>query len=71
VPYLEVIWLQVLLSRYAREEDVVVGVEYDNRRQPELEGVVGCIANPLALRTDLSGLRTAAQLCNPGFQPSL
>ena len=48
-------WLQVLLSRYAREEDVVVGTEHAGRRQPELEGTVGCLSNLLALRTDLSG----------------
>ena len=46
--------VQVLLSRYAREDDVVVGTECANR-EGELEGVVGSIANQLALRTDLSG----------------
>ncbi len=56
--------LQVLLSRYAREEDVVVGTNHANRRQPELEGTIGCLANPLALRTDLSGLHIAGlSLC--------
>ena len=53
---------QVLLSRYTREEDIVVGTEHANRRQAELEGVVGCIANPLALRTDLSGLPHSAPM---------
>lgn len=60
----------MLLSRYAREEDVVVGTEYAHRRQPELEGVVGCIANPVALRTDLSGPLTAALVGNLGLQPT-
>ena len=54
-PSLPPTWLQVLLSRYAREEDVVVGTDHANRQQPELEGTVGCISNLLALRTDLSG----------------
>ena len=45
----------MLLSRYAREEDVVVGTEHAGRRQPKLEGTVGCLSNLLALRTDLSG----------------
>jgi len=47
--------VQVLLSRYAREDDVVVGTESANRERAELEGVVGSLANQLALRTDLSG----------------
>ena len=48
-------FVQVLLSRYAREDDVVVGTECASRERAELEGVVGSLANQLALRTDLSG----------------
>lgn len=58
-------WPQVLLSRYAREEDVVVGTEHANRRQPELEGTVGAISNMLALRTDLSGELCMARVWQP------
>jgi len=47
--------VQVLLSRSAREDDVVVGTENAGRGPPELAGVVGCLANLLALRTDLLG----------------
>jgi amino acid adenylation domain-containing protein/non-ribosomal peptide synthase protein (TIGR01720 family) len=46
---------QVLLSRYSQSEDIVVGTPIANRRQSELEGMIGCFANTLALRTDLSG----------------
>lgn len=56
-------FLQVLLSRYAREDDVLVGTEHAGRGAPELAGVVGCLANPLALRTDLSGPRAVGPLC--------
>lgn len=55
--------VQVLLSRSAREDDVVVGTETAGRGPPELAGVVGCLANLLALRTDLSGPHPLA--CSP------
>ncbi|HZI13407.1 MAG TPA: amino acid adenylation domain-containing protein, partial [Myxococcus sp.] len=41
---------QVLLSRYSEQDDVVVGAPIANRRQAELEGLVGFFANTLALR---------------------
>ena len=46
---------QVLLARYARADDVVVGTPVAGRDRPELEGLVGYFVNPVALRTDLSG----------------
>ena len=47
--------LKVLLYRYARETDLVVGSPVANRRLQHLEGLVGFFANTLVLRTDLSG----------------
>ena len=47
---------QVLLARYCRVEDVVVGTPLANRSQAELEGVFGYFVNVAALRTDLSGM---------------
>ena len=44
-----------VLGRWSGEEDVVVGTPVANRRRPELEGLVGCFVNTLALRTDLAG----------------
>ncbi|MEZ6187923.1 MAG: amino acid adenylation domain-containing protein [Planctomycetota bacterium] len=44
----------VLLSRYTRAEDIVVGAPLANRIEPFRE-VFGCLMNPLARRTDLSG----------------
>jgi amino acid adenylation domain-containing protein len=45
----------VLLGRYAREEDVAVGTIVANRPRREIEPLVGFFANTLVLRTDLSG----------------
>ncbi|MEM7555067.1 MAG: amino acid adenylation domain-containing protein [Cyanobacteria bacterium P01_A01_bin.84] len=46
---------QTLLYRYSNQEDIVVGSAIANRNRSELEGLIGCFANTLALRTDLSG----------------
>ncbi len=46
---------QLLLSRYAGQEDVVVGTPVANRGRMETEGLIGFFVNMLALRTDLSG----------------
>jgi amino acid adenylation domain-containing protein len=46
---------QLLLSRYAGEADVGVGVPIANRNRAELEGLIGCFVNTLVMRTDLSG----------------
>ena len=45
----------VLLHRYSRADDIVVGVPTANRERPEIAGVIGYFVNMLALRTDLSG----------------
>ena len=45
----------VLLSRYSRQYDLVVGMRISGRARPELQNMVGPLENMLALRTDLSG----------------
>ena len=45
----------VLIGRYSRSDDVLVGTFAANRAQPELEELVGFFVNTLVLRTDLSG----------------
>ena len=53
---------KVLLSRYSRASDIIVGLQIANRERRELEGVIGFFANTLALRTDLSGDLTFREL---------
>jgi amino acid adenylation domain-containing protein len=44
-----------LLSRYSGAQDIVVGTPIANRNHIDLEGLIGCFVNTLALRVDLSG----------------
>jgi len=44
-----------LLSRYAGQEDVLVGAPMTDRNRPELQDLVGFFVNTLVLRCDLSG----------------
>jgi amino acid adenylation domain-containing protein len=51
-----------LLSRYARQEDVVVGSPITNRHLAELAPLIGFFTNTLVLRVDLSGDPSFADL---------
>lgn len=51
-----------LLSRYSGQDDVVIGTPFAGRNRTELESMVGYFINPLALRVDLSGDPTFAEL---------
>ncbi len=53
---------QTLLSRYAGQEDIPIGVPIANRTRVEIEGLIGFFANTLVLRTDLSGNPTLQEL---------
>ncbi|MET0395315.1 MAG: amino acid adenylation domain-containing protein, partial [Longimicrobiaceae bacterium] len=46
---------QLLLARYAGQDDVVVGTPIAGRTHRELEGLVGFFVNSLAVRVDVSG----------------
>ncbi|HLX19070.1 MAG TPA: amino acid adenylation domain-containing protein [Gaiellaceae bacterium] len=47
--------LEVLLYRYTREDDFVVGVPADNRI-PEFDGTVGVLLNTVVVRSDVQGI---------------
>ncbi|MFY0567273.1 amino acid adenylation domain-containing protein [Archangium lansingense] len=55
--------LQMLLSRYSGQKDLLIGVPFANRGQVETEGLLGLFFEPLVLRADLSG--------RPGFRELL
>jgi amino acid adenylation domain-containing protein len=52
----------LLVGRYSGSTDVIVGTTFANRAAPGAEALVGLFMNPLALRTDLSGAPSFAQL---------
>ncbi|MFG1690408.1 amino acid adenylation domain-containing protein [Nonomuraea sp. NPDC049269] len=52
----------VLLGRYTRQDDVLVGTRIANRNQAETEDLIGFFINTLVLRTDLSGDPTFTDL---------
>src|SRR5438132_2227176 len=45
----------ILLWRYSAQDDLVLGTEVSGRRCPETRNAIGLFANPLVLRTDISG----------------
>jgi hypothetical protein len=53
---------QVLLARWSGQTDVYIGSPVVNRKQPELEQLIGFFANTLVLRTDCAGNPTFRQI---------
>jgi len=51
-----------LLSRLSGQKDVVIGTPVTNRGRAEIERLIGCFVNTLALRIDLSGKPSVAEL---------
>ena len=54
---------KILLYRYTRQEDIIVGSPFWGRNRAEIEGLIGPFINMLVMRTDLSG--------NPSFRELL
>ncbi|MBP5974298.1 amino acid adenylation domain-containing protein [Brasilonema sp. CT11] len=61
----------LLLSRYSRQEDIVVGSAIANRNRREIEPLIGFFVNTLALRTNLQGNPTFLELLNRVKQVTL
>ena len=53
---------EVLLYRYSGQRDMLVGTPVANRQHVETEGLVGCFANTLVLRGELSDEQTFEEL---------
>jgi amino acid adenylation domain-containing protein len=54
--------LEILLSRYSGQEDFLIGIPVAGRTRPEMEALIGCFINTLALRADLTGSPTFREL---------
>ncbi len=54
--------LKILLFRWTRQADLVVGTITANRNQLETENMLGCFMNFLALRSPFSEEKTAAEI---------
>ncbi len=53
---------KILLQRYTRQEDIIVGSPFIDREQVETEQLIGFFVNMHALRTDLGGDPTFSEL---------
>jgi amino acid adenylation domain-containing protein/FkbH-like protein len=53
---------EILLSRYSRQDEIIIGTPIAGRNRAETESLVGFFVNTLVLRTDLSGNPTFAEL---------
>ncbi len=62
---------KVLLYRYTGQTDICVGTPVANRTQKDIEPLIGFFLNNLALRTDLSGNPTFANLLDVIRQDTL
>ncbi len=62
-PYMTLLaGLAVLLSRYADQEELLIGSPVAGRGRREVEGLIGFFVNTLALRVDLGGEPTFREL---------
>nr|WP_254367134.1 amino acid adenylation domain-containing protein [Paraburkholderia sp. NMBU_R16] len=52
----------ILLSKLSRQQDLVIGTPVANRLLADTETMIGCFVNTLALRIDLHGAPSVAQL---------
>ena len=62
---------QVLLHRYTRSDDIVVGSPFANRSDSQTQSVVGLFVNTVALRTKCNGNPTFSALLNKVAETTL
>jgi aspartate racemase len=62
---------KVLLQRYTGRTDLLVGVPTANRQRPELQGIIGMLANTLVLRSSVPADATFEQLLEHVKQAAL
>jgi amino acid adenylation domain-containing protein len=62
---------QVLLHLYSGQDDIVVGTPVANRDRPELESVVGCLVNNVAVRGRLNDNPTFSEFLEQIKQTTL
>ncbi|MGH9237568.1 MAG: non-ribosomal peptide synthetase [Vicinamibacterales bacterium] len=58
----------ILLQRYTRQDDLVVGVPVANRTRSEFDGVVGPFVNTIVMRASLAGNPTFRELVGRVWQ---
>ncbi len=61
----------ILLNRYSRQDDIVIGIPMANRPRKELEDILGYFVNTLPLRLDLSGNPNLSELLTRVRQSAL
>jgi amino acid adenylation domain-containing protein len=62
---------QVILLRYSKAEDILIGTPVTNRTLPEIDRLIGNFLNILALRCDLSGNPTFIELLRRSRETTL
>jgi amino acid adenylation domain-containing protein/non-ribosomal peptide synthase protein (TIGR01720 family) len=62
---------QILLHRYSGQDDITVGTPIANRTRRDIEELIGCFINTLALRGDLSGAPTFRELLGRAHETAL
>ncbi|MFJ3722520.1 condensation domain-containing protein [Streptomyces sp. NPDC090045] len=62
-PYMALIAAHsVVLSRWSGQDDIIIGCAVAGRRRAELDNLVGCFVNEVAMRMDTSGAPTYREL---------
>lgn len=62
---------QVLLQRYAKADEVIIGTPVTNKSHPDVERLIGNFINVVALRCDLSGNPTFLELLQRSKETAL